>query len=172
MPMKEDETAPSDEVTVYLSLGSNLGDRRANLERALQRLRELPGMRISKVSSVYRTAPIGIQEQPDFMNLAVEAHTTASPQELLRSAKDIERRLGRTGGEHWGPRIIDIDILLYNAYNINDGDLVIPHPRLHERAFVMVPLADIAPDLTLPDGRRAADVASSLANEQDIHADV
>jgi 2-amino-4-hydroxy-6-hydroxymethyldihydropteridine diphosphokinase len=166
--MAADETAPPEEVIAYLSLGSNLGDRRRNLERAVQRLGGLSGIRIGKVSPTYRTAPMGVREQPGFLNLAVEAHTNIQPRQLLHLLKNIERELGRTSTERWGPRVIDIDILLYGCRRINEHDLIIPHPRMHERAFMMVPLADIAPNLTLPDGRRAADVASALAKEQGI----
>ncbi len=165
--------ATGTEVRVYLSLGSNLGDRRDNLERALRRLGETPGLRIGRVSRKYRSAPLGVTEQPEFLNLAAEAFTTLAPTELLRAVKSLEAALGRPKtGPRWGPRVIDIDILLYDGAPVEAPDLVVPHPGMEERAFVMVPLAEIAPDLVLPSGRRAAEVAKALAREQDVHADL
>jgi 2-amino-4-hydroxy-6-hydroxymethyldihydropteridine diphosphokinase len=164
--------ATGPEVRVYLSLGSNVGDRRGNLERALQRLGETPGLRIGRVSRKYRSAPLGVTEQPEFLNLAAEAFTSLGPVELLRVVKGLEVALGRTAGPRWGPRVIDIDILIYDGAPVETPDLVVPHPRMEERAFVMVPLAEIAPELALPSGRRAADVAAALAQEQDVHADL
>jgi 2-amino-4-hydroxy-6-hydroxymethyldihydropteridine diphosphokinase len=163
---------PRADATVYLSLGSNLGDRRANLAAALKCLRETPGVHIHKVSRAYRTAPIGVREQPEFLNLAAGVRTTLEPLELLRATKNIERGLGRTLGERWGPRVIDIDILIYEGVAMETEELTLPHPRLTERAFVMVPLAEIAPDLALPNGERARDVANALAQEQGVNADV
>lgn len=157
---------------VYLSLGSNLGDRRANLENALERLRETPGLQITRVSRAYRSAPLGVREQPEFLNLAAQAHTSLAPEELLRAAKDIERAMGRIPGERWGARIIDIDILVYDSVRMETPELALPHPRMEQRAFVMVPLAEIAPDLTLPSGRRAAQAAADLGEAQEVNADV
>jgi len=160
------------EATAYLSLGSNLGERRGNLERALKRLRETPGLQVIRVSRLYRSAPVGVTEQPEFLNLALEARTTLSPQELLRTAKHIEGALGRTGAPRWGPRVIDIDILIYDSVSVQTEDLILPHPRITERAFVVAPLAEIAPDLELPGGRRAAELAAVLSKEQAVSADV
>ena len=166
-----DEASPEASVA-YLALGSNLGDRRANLEQALARLAEVPGVSIARVSRRYRTAPWGVTEQPEFLNLAVEIRANLSPQDLLAATKQIERRLGRTSTERWGPRVIDIDILMYDAIAMESDDLVLPHPGMVERAFVLVPLADIAPDLILPDGQRVADAAQALRREQYVDADV
>jgi 2-amino-4-hydroxy-6-hydroxymethyldihydropteridine diphosphokinase len=160
------------EACVYLSLGSNLGDRRANLETALELLGQMPGLRITGVSRRYRTAPLGVAQQPEFLNLAAQARTSLAPGELLRAAKRIERAVGRTAGPRWGPRVIDIDILLYNAVRMETPELTLPHPRMEERAFVMAPLAEIAPDLVMPSGRLAAEVADVLRREQDVDADV
>lgn len=162
---------PRAHALVYLSLGSNLGDRRDSLERAVRRLEETAGVRVTKVSSVYRSAPLGVTEQPEFANLALEAHTALAPRVLLEAVKGIERALGRTPGERWGPRVIDIDILMYDSLSVEDDDLVLPHPRMEERAFVIVPLAEIAPELTLPSGRRVAELANALQEEQDVNAD-
>ena len=137
----------SDMVTVYLSLGSNLGNRQENLDRALKLLSER--MRIGKVSSIYDTEPIGPIAQPRFLNLACEAFTRLTPEGLLALVKGIELKMGRysRSGE---PRIIDIDIILYGDQVVNVQDLVIPHPKMAERSFVLIPLAEIAPDVIHP----------------------
>jgi 2-amino-4-hydroxy-6-hydroxymethyldihydropteridine diphosphokinase len=137
----------NDTVTVYLSLGSNLGNRQENLDRALKLLSER--MRIGKVSSIYDTEPIGPVSQPRFLNLACEAFTRLTPEGLLALVKGIEAKMGRysRSGE---PRIIDIDILLYGDQTVNKPDLVIPHPGMAERSFVLIPLAEIAPDVIHP----------------------
>jgi 2-amino-4-hydroxy-6-hydroxymethyldihydropteridine diphosphokinase len=137
----------NDPVTVYLSLGSNLGNRQENLDRALQMLSER--MRIGKVSSVYDTEPVGPIAQPRFLNLACEAFTRLTPEGLLALVKAIEQKMGRysRSGE---PRIIDIDIVLYGDQVVNSPNLVIPHPQMAERSFVLVPLAEIAPDVVHP----------------------
>jgi 2-amino-4-hydroxy-6-hydroxymethyldihydropteridine diphosphokinase len=134
-------------VTVYLGLGSNLGDRQANLDKALELLSQR--LRLGKVSSIYDSEPVGDIEQPRFLNLVCEVSTFLSPEGLLALAKGIEARMGRTGPTGT-PRIIDIDILFYGDQVIEKPDLVIPHPRLHQRAFVLVPLVEIAPDLVHP----------------------
>ena len=134
-------------VTAYLGLGSNLGDRQANLDRALALLSER--LRLVKISSIYDSEPVGDVEQPRFLNLVCEASTLLPPEGLLALAKGIEARMGRTGPTG-APRIIDIDVLFYGDQVIETPELVIPHPRLHQRAFVLVPLVEIAPDLTHP----------------------
>jgi 2-amino-4-hydroxy-6-hydroxymethyldihydropteridine diphosphokinase len=134
-------------VTVYLGLGSNLGDRQANLDKALEFLSQR--MRLGKISSVYDTEPVGNVKQPRFLNMACEVFTRVQPEGLLSLVKGIEAKLGRIGksGE---PRALDIDILLYGDKVVNTPQLVIPHPRIIERAFVLVPLAEIAPDVVHP----------------------
>jgi len=134
-------------VTAYLGLGSNLGDRQANLDRALELLSQR--LRLVKISSIYDSEPVGDIEQPRFLNLVCEASTLLLPEGLLNLAKGIEIRMGRTGPTG-APRIIDIDVLLYDDQAIETPELTIPHPRLHQRAFVLVPLVEIAPDLTHP----------------------
>ena len=133
---------------VFLGLGTNLGDRAANLAAARQQL----GAKLTliRASSVYETEPWGYREQPAFLNQALQAETDLSPQRLLRLLKRLERRLGRTRTFRYGPRLIDIDILFYDRTVINSRRLQIPHPRLPERAFVLVPLAEIAPDFVHP----------------------
>jgi 2-amino-4-hydroxy-6-hydroxymethyldihydropteridine diphosphokinase len=137
----------TDTVTAYLSLGSNLGNREDNLDMALKLLAQR--MRIGKVSSIYDTEPLGNTKQPRFLNLACEVFTRLAPEGLLALAKGIEGKMGRRGksGE---PRTIDIDILLYGDEVVDTRDLVIPHPRMAERSFVLVPLTEIAPDLVHP----------------------
>ena len=135
-------------VTVYLGLGSNMGDREDNLDRALGFLS--PRLRIEKVSSVYDTEPIGNVNQPRFLNLVCQVYTRLAPSELLTLAKGIERKLGRVFGRPNTPRPIDIDILFYGDQVIETPELIIPHPRLTGRAFVLIPLDEIAPDLVHP----------------------
>ena len=128
-------------ITVYLGLGSNLGNREDNLEMALKLLGQR--MKVGKISSIYDTAPLGITEQPRFLNIACEVFTRLSPEGLLALAKGIEQKMGRHG-RSGDPRPIDIDILLYGDQVVDTPDLKVPHPRLAEREFVLAPLAEIA----------------------------
>ncbi len=133
---------------VYLGLGSNLGDREGNILRAIEQLEE--GVRISQLSSLYETEPVGYLEQPWFLNAVCAGETELTPHSLLDFLKSIERELGRIEGVRWGPRPVDIDILFYNNLILSDERLTIPHPRLHKRRFVLIPLAEIAPHLVHP----------------------
>lgn len=135
--------------TVYLSLGSNEGDRMQWLQKALMLLGDLDG-KIVKVSSVSETAAWGITDQPDFLNMAIEYETEETAAELLAGINDIESQLGRQRDVKWGPRTLDIDILLFNDEVINTPDLIIPHPYLQERLFTLMPLAELAPDYIHP----------------------
>ncbi len=135
--------------TVYLSLGSNLGDRRAQMEDALARL-ETERVRIVKRSSLYETEPVEVTDQPWFLNCAVEAQTELAPRELLDAIDRIEQQLGRERAIARGPRTIDIDVLLYDAITLHTPQLEIPHPRMAQRRFVLVPFAEIAPSLLHP----------------------
>ncbi|HXW55672.1 MAG TPA: 2-amino-4-hydroxy-6-hydroxymethyldihydropteridine diphosphokinase [Candidatus Cybelea sp.] len=134
---------------VYLALGSNLGGRADNMARALDALGN-QGVRVTRRSSLYETEPVEVVEQPWFVNRVVEAETDLAPQELIALALDIERRLGRERRIPKGPRLIDIDILLYGDRLIRSPGLEIPHPRMAARRFVLVPLAELAPDLLHP----------------------
>ncbi len=137
-------------IRVFLSLGANLGDRRAKIREALGEIDRLEATRLVQMSSLYDTDPVGDIEQPNFLNLVALVETDLGPRQLLWHVKLIERRLGRQPSRRFGPRTVDIDILLYGESVIDDPDLVVPHPRLTERAFVLVPLAEVAPDLVLP----------------------
>jgi 2-amino-4-hydroxy-6-hydroxymethyldihydropteridine diphosphokinase len=130
---------------VLLGLGGNLGDPVGAIEEALTRL-EHGGVRILRRSSFYRTAPWGVTEQPDFVNLCAAAETTLPPRALLALIHRIEKDLGRERRERWGPRTIDVDILAYGDETLDEADLTIPHPHLTDRAFVLVPLVEIAPE--------------------------
>jgi 2-amino-4-hydroxy-6-hydroxymethyldihydropteridine diphosphokinase len=134
---------------VFLALGSNLGDRRANITEALRHLTE-GGVEVKRVSSLYRTEPIGYTPQPWFLNCAAEAVTDLMPVQLLWRCQAVQRELGRRPGRRNGPRPIDIDILLYECAVVNSPELTIPHPRMAERRFVLVPLAEIASDAENP----------------------
>ena len=143
--MNEDEAAHIH--TVALGLGSNLGDRDANLRAALARL--APAVTIARISAIYDTAPMLVTAQPRFHNIACIAHTTLTPLALLRHTKAVEASVGRTPGIRYGPRVVDIDLLLYDDLVLDTPELHIPHPRIAERAFVLAPLVEIAPDLVI-----------------------
>jgi 2-amino-4-hydroxy-6-hydroxymethyldihydropteridine diphosphokinase len=134
---------------VYLGIGSNLGDKQGNCLHALQSL-STKGVTITKRSSLYKTHPWGVEDQPDFMNMAIEAETSLSPTELLLALKEIENEMGRKVGSRWGPRLIDLDVLLYDDRIVQSEDLVIPHPLLHRRDFVLLPLMEISPERVHP----------------------
>jgi 2-amino-4-hydroxy-6-hydroxymethyldihydropteridine diphosphokinase len=144
----------------YVGLGSNLGDREATLRKALERLGREDGIAVVAVSSFRETDPVGHLEQPRFVNAAAALETSLGPAELLERLLDVERGLGRDRAveERWGPRTIDLDLLLYGDEEIDEPGLAVPHPRLAERAFVLEPLLELDPGLRLPDGRRLRDL--------------
>lgn len=145
----------------FLSLGGNLGDPAKSMAAALHMLDASGSTRVVAVSSLHRTPPWGKLDQPDFLNVTAEVATTLAPLALLELCLELERRLKRVRIERWGPRLIDIDVLLLGNSNVSDVGLEIPHPRMLDRAFVMVPLAEIAPDLMLS-GKPVADWVASL----------
>jgi len=134
---------------VYLSLGSNLGDRAGYLRRALEMLAGLPGTRVAAASSMLETPPWGKTDQPAFLNMAAELDTSLTPEELLAETRKIENALGRQRTEHWGPRTLDLDLLVFEGEERDTPTLKLPHPYLTERRFVLEPLAEIAPDLVV-----------------------
>jgi 2-amino-4-hydroxy-6-hydroxymethyldihydropteridine diphosphokinase len=156
VPVKHKVTA----TRVFVGLGSNLGDRELNLRRALERLEELGSVR---ASSFRETDPVGVTDQPKFLNAAAELATELTPRELLERLLAIERDLGRerAGEARWGPRVIDLDLLVYGNEAIDEPGLTVPHPRLADRRFVLEPLFELNEDLTLPDGSRVRDLLGS-----------
>ena len=153
-------------VTVYLGLGSNLRDRQANLDKALEFLSQR--LRMGEISSIYDTEPLGDSNQPRFLNLVCQAFTRLEPPALLALAKGIERKLGRVG-KSGTPRTIDIDILLYSDQVIETPELVIPHPKMTERAFVLIPLDEIAPDIIHPvENKTVKELLKSVTEKQGV----
>jgi 2-amino-4-hydroxy-6-hydroxymethyldihydropteridine diphosphokinase len=147
----------------YVGVGTNLGDRAAMVRAAVERLRAEPGVEVVAVSSVRETDPVGILDQPPFLNAAVRVETDLSARELLDRLLGIERRLGRTReGPRFGPRTIDLDLLVYGDARIEEPGLEVPHPRLHERLFALEPLADLDPDLVVPGRGRLAELVAGL----------
>jgi 2-amino-4-hydroxy-6-hydroxymethyldihydropteridine diphosphokinase len=140
------------EVIAYLGLGSNLGRREEKLAEAQAQLHCPPEISVLRSSSFYETEPVGIKDQPDFLNSALEIQTSLSPQALLKRILQTEKKMGRIRTERWGPRVIDIDLLLYDELEVNEPDLIVPHPLLKERAFALIPLAEIAPKARFPGG--------------------
>ncbi|MDR7555830.1 MAG: 2-amino-4-hydroxy-6-hydroxymethyldihydropteridine diphosphokinase [Armatimonadota bacterium] len=152
----------------YLGLGSNLGDRLALLREAEARLRATPGIRVLARSAVYETEPVGPVDQPWFLNQVLLVETTLDPHALLDAVQQVEAALGRTREARWGPRTIDIDILLYDREVVASPRLSLPHPELARRRFVLLPLADLDPTLRLPDGRSVTELLHALGNRQRV----
>ncbi len=134
----------------WIGLGSNLADPLAQLRRALDELDHLPETRLLAASSIYRSPPMGPKDQPDYFNAVARLETGLAPQALLAELQDIERAHDRVRERRWGPRTLDLDILLYGGLIIDEPDLQVPHPGLHERAFVLYPLRELAPSLEIP----------------------
>jgi 2-amino-4-hydroxy-6-hydroxymethyldihydropteridine diphosphokinase len=149
------------EVSAYVGVGSNMGDRLENLSSAVRELARTSGVRCVRSSSVYETAPVGGPEQGDFLNAVVEISTELEPHAVLEALQRIETELGRVRAERFGPRTIDLDLLLYGDEEIGDPDLTVPHPRMRERAFVVVPLMELGAGDALPKGRRLEPVTDA-----------
>ncbi|WP_010279305.1 2-amino-4-hydroxy-6-hydroxymethyldihydropteridine diphosphokinase [Paenibacillus senegalensis] len=143
--------------TAYIALGSNLGERERYLLEALRRLQHHEHIRVSRCSSIYETDPVGIVDQGPFLNMAAKLETTLTPMELLEWMMQVEAELGRVRNVRWGPRTIDLDMLLYEKAELNTDKLTLPHPRMHERAFVLIPLADIIEESDYPEWRELLD---------------
>jgi 2-amino-4-hydroxy-6-hydroxymethyldihydropteridine diphosphokinase len=154
--------------TAYIALGSNISPREGFLKAAVTSLEEHESINVKGKSAVYETAPVGYMEQNDFLNMVVVIQTDINPFELLQHCQQIERELGRKRVIKWGPRTIDLDVLLYNHENIKAEHLTIPHPYMHERAFVMIPLADVAPQVYLPHMQRTADEVIGLLSSEEV----
>lgn len=152
----------NDAALVYVGLGSNLDDPRRQLLDAMDELDRLPGTRLRRRSSLYRSAPMGPQDQPDFINAVAELETGLQPEPLLDALQGIEAAHGRVRERRWGPRTLDLDILIYKNEQIRTERLVVPHPGLPRRAFVLYPLAELAPGLTVPGQGRVSDLLAKL----------
>lgn len=152
-------------VQVFIALGANIAQPVKQVRRAIALLCLLPHTRLVKTSSFYCTAPVGYADQPDFINAVVEIHTSLSARELLESMLAIESALGRERTMVNGPRTIDLDLILYGDQIIHEHELVVPHPRMHERAFVLVPLTEIAPDVIIPGHGPALAMLPGIADQ-------
>lgn len=160
---------PANLTSVYIALGANLGDRRANLAAAVARL--APGVLVERVSSLYETEPAYVLDQPRFLNAALCGQSALEPYALLALLKRIERELGRTGGVRFGPRVVDLDLLVYGDVRLDSAELTLPHPRMAERPFVLVPLAEIAPALVPPGwGVSVGKLAATVRGHGDVLA--
>ncbi|MCV0429344.1 MAG: 2-amino-4-hydroxy-6-hydroxymethyldihydropteridine diphosphokinase [Roseibium sp.] len=162
---KRNETAPT---RCALGLGSNLGDRKANLDGALRRLEQSEGITLVARSSDYETPPWGPVPQDDYLNICTVVDTTLAPHDLLKRCLEIENELGRVRDVRWGPRTIDIDVLIYGSEKIEDDALELPHPRMRDRAFVLIPLAEIWPDAPIGDGRTAAEALETCPDQDGV----
>jgi 2-amino-4-hydroxy-6-hydroxymethyldihydropteridine diphosphokinase len=149
-------------IRAYVGLGANVGNRRDNLDRAVELLARDRGIRVVAVSTVRETDPVGYVDQPRFLNAVAALDTDLAPRKLLDRLLAVERALGRKRtGPRFGPRTIDLDLLVYGDETVDEPGLTVPHPRLAERRFVLEPLAELAPDLVLPDGRRIRDLVTA-----------
>ncbi len=154
---------------VFLGLGSNIENREEHLKKALTAIGKLDRNTILKVSSIYETEPWGNKNQAMFLNQVVAVETKLGPQEFLNACKKIEKTLGRTEKEHWGPRAIDIDILLYGDKIINEDTIRVPHPMIYKRRFVLIPLAEIAPMISIPGlGKTVREALSECSDSGDV----
>jgi len=152
--------APSVATSAYVALGTNLGDRLEQLRAAVRLLAETDGVDVVRSSRVFETEPVG-PPQPAYLNAVIEVRTTLAPRELLEAAQAVENSLGRERAERWGPRTIDVDILTFDDRAVDEPGLEIPHPRMHERGFVLVPLGELDHDPMLPGGRRLSEIRLS-----------
>jgi len=155
--------------TAYLSFGSNLGDREGNIRKAIEKL-EAPDLHVLRTAPLYETEPMDVRNQPWFINTVLEIGTTLFPRQLLARTQKIERELGRTRRTGKGPRVIDIDVILFGNFQVSSPDLTIPHPRFAERRFVLAPLYDLDPDLRHPATRETVREMLDKTSKQAIRA--
>ena len=152
---------------ILIGLGSNLGERECQLEQALQRLEQAGDLRIVSVSNLYETKPVGDTDQPEFLNMAARLETLLTPLDLLKRCLAVENEMGRLRTRRWGPRIIDIDLLEYDARRVRLAELILPHPEIVNRGFVLIPLNDIVPELMLENEKTVAEMTGVfLAGKQ------
>ena len=149
----------------YLGLGGNIGNVKENMQEALRLLQANNAVKLIKQSSYYETAPVGFEQQEWFINIVIEIETGLPPYELLELCNKVEHQLKRERLIRWGPRTIDIDILLYEGFKSNEPKLIVPHPRMQERAFVMIPLLEIAPDLKIK-GQSLKEIVNHISNQE------
>jgi len=152
--------------TAYVGIGSNLGEPRRQIESALADLGRIPGTRLARCSSLYRSAPMGHADQPDFLNAVARLETEIAAEPLLDELQGIERRHGRERSFANAPRTLDLDLLLYDGQVLDSPRLTLPHPRMHERAFVLAPLAEIAPEVAVPGRGPVRDLLARCASQQ------
>jgi 2-amino-4-hydroxy-6-hydroxymethyldihydropteridine diphosphokinase len=155
-------------IRAYVALGSNLGNPVQTLEDAIDAMAALRGSLLKAISSLYRTAPVGLKHQPDFINAVVAVDTRLGPHELLDELFALEARFGRERSVKNAPRTLDLDLLLHGDAVLDDPELTLPHPRMHERAFVLAPLAEVAPNLMVPGRGSVADLLAACAGQR-IH---
>lgn len=148
---------------ILLGLGSNMGDREQNLQQSLRLLEADGKVKIEKLSSIYETVPFGVRDQADFLNMVIRVQTSLAPIDLLAKCLKVEQVMGRIRTRHWGPRVIDIDLLIYDDVKMESETLKLPHPGILHRAFVLIPLRDVAPSLPLKDGRIVEALVSGLS---------
>ena len=153
---------------ILIGFGSNIGDRQKNIMTAIQELGKHNEISIDNISSLYETKPVGLKKQPDFLNGAISITTTLIPRNLLEVCLSVENQMGRIRYQRWGPRNIDIDILVYDDHVIVDEVLCIPHPRLHERRFVLIPLQEIAGEIPIYQGQTPRELLSKIDNSGDV----
>lgn len=153
---------------ILIGLGSNIDDRQKNIITAIQKLSKHQGVSIEKISSLYETKPVGVTAQPDFLNGAISIVTNLTPYQLLEVCLNVECQMGRIRDQRWGPRNIDIDILVYDDYVIEDAALQIPHPRLHERSFVLIPLREIAGGKPIYHGQTPEELLNKIDKNNDV----
>ncbi len=146
----------------YIGLGSNLDDPEEQLRSAVLSLQQLPDTTIVRVSSFYRTKPVGPEGQPDYINAVASLHTGLTARQLLEHMQAIENNHGRIRNTHWGPRTLDLDLLLYDSDIIKEDDLTVPHPEMHKRGFVLFPLCEIAPEISVPGHGPVTDLLQSV----------